>query len=87
MMWGSAVGGFVGGLAHLIQAQGGPSNINQIDLQLILVTLLGPVAVVFLARRSGAPSMVTVEDFWGGFVVGFMIGYSGAEAFKQFQQK
>jgi hypothetical protein len=42
---------------------------------------VGGAAIVFAARKTDAQSFVTVEDFWGGLLVGFLIGYSGTAAF------
>lgn len=48
---------------------------------LLLAVILSGAAVVFTARKSEAQSFVTVEDFWGGLLIGFLIGYSGTAAF------
>ncbi|MFD0346412.1 hypothetical protein ACFQ0M_10610 [Kitasatospora aburaviensis] len=50
---------------------------------LLLAVILSTAAIVFAARKSEAQSFVTVEDFWGGVLVGFLIGYSGTAAFAE----
>jgi hypothetical protein len=50
----------------------------------LLTPILSAMAVVFLARKSETQSMVSVEDFWGGLVIGFLVGYGGATAFEGF---
>lgn len=40
------------------------------------------MAVVFVARKSETQSFVTVEDFWGGMVTGFLVGYAGVAFFQ-----
>ena len=46
-----------------------------------LAMILSGVAVVFIARKSDAQSFVTVEDFWGGLLIGFFVGYTGSSFF------
>ncbi|MBE3010664.1 hypothetical protein IL992_15880 [Microbispora sp. NEAU-D428] len=48
---------------------------------LLLAIILSGAGIIFAARKSEAQSFVTVEDFWGGLLVGFLIGYSGTAAF------
>jgi len=39
------------------------------------------VVVVAFARKSSAQPLVSVEDFWGGMVIGFTVGYFGFNQF------
>jgi hypothetical protein len=39
--------------------------------------LIGAVVVVAFARKKDAQPFITVEDFYGGFFVGFLAGYVG----------
>ncbi len=48
---------------------------------LFLALILSGAGIMFSARKSDAQSFVTVEDFWGGLLIGFLIGYSGTAAF------
>lgn len=51
----------------------------------VLAALLAAIAIVYSSRRTGeSQPILTVEDFWGGLIVGFMIGYLGQESFQQF---
>lgn len=86
MMIGALIGGIAGWFAHRYTPTKAASPASWSDEwpQLILSMILGPIAIVFLARKSDAPAMITVEDFWGGVVVGFLIGYTGSAAFQQF---
>jgi hypothetical protein len=43
--------------------------------------VLSVMATVALSRRTGAQGFITVEDFFGGFVVGTLIGYQGQSYF------
>jgi hypothetical protein len=48
---------------------------------IFLAIILSGMAVVFLARKSDAQSFVSVEDFWGGMLMGFLVGYTGTSFF------
>lgn len=83
---GGVVGGIVGSVARSLQGTGGAvafsgSHANSTVGALLLAAILSGAAVVFSARKSDTQSFVTVEDFWGGLLVGFLIGYSGTAAF------
>jgi hypothetical protein len=45
--------------------------------------VLSLIATVALSRKSGSQGFITVEDFFGGFVIGTLIGYQGAGYFNQ----
>jgi hypothetical protein len=50
----------------------------------ILALILSVIAVVYSSRRTGeSQPILTVEDFWGGLVIGFMIAYLGQEYFQK----
>lgn len=36
--------------------------------------------VVHLQSEFTKQSFISIEDFWGGMVIGFLVAYSGAEA-------
>lgn len=83
---GGVIGGIVGSVARSLQDAGGASafrgtGANTAVGALLLSAILSGAAIVFSARKSEAQSFVTVEDFWGGLLVGFLIGYSGTTAF------
>jgi hypothetical protein len=51
-------------------------------LQAVLVALLASIAVVVaFARKSAAQPIVSVEDFWGGALIGFSVGFFGFDRF------
>lgn len=45
--------------------------------------LLAGVLVVAFARKKDAQPFITIEDFWGGFFVGFVAGYVGTPALEK----
>lgn len=83
---GGVVGGIIGSVARSLQGSGGALSFsgphaNSTIGAILLAAILSGAAVVFSARKSDTQSFVTVEDFWGGLLVGFLIGYSGTAAF------
>jgi len=40
------------------------------------------MAIIFMARKSDAQSFVSIEDFWGGLLIGFLVGYTGTSFFE-----
>lgn len=87
VMLGSVTGAIGGAAGRLLQQSSG--NLNSLDatsawISIALAAILSMAAAVFSARKSETQSFVTVEDFWGGALVGFLIGYSGTAAFQNF---
>jgi hypothetical protein len=80
MVIGAITGASLGSAARFL-------NSTQIfDWQPFFVTtgaalLMSLIATIALARKSGAQGFITVEDFFGGFVIGALIGYGGKEYF------
>jgi hypothetical protein len=78
MLFGSILGSFFGTIAQLKW-----SDPNTIISQIVLNLILGFIAAVILMRRKNVDSFITIEDFWGGIVIGFVVGYSGFLAFQK----
>lgn len=78
---GSALGGIFGAVARLLQSPTTPS-LSSITVSLILSIILGGIAIIFMSRKSDTQSFVSVEDFWGGILIGFLVGYSGVSFFE-----
>ncbi|MFE7209319.1 hypothetical protein ACFU93_04760 [Streptomyces sp. NPDC057611] len=88
VMLGGVVGGGIGSVGRSLQEAKG---IDVLALgpslgALLLAVILSGAAIIFSARKSDAQSFVTIEDFWGGLLVGFFIGYSGTAAFTEITQ-
>jgi hypothetical protein len=77
---GSVAGGVIGLIARLLQLHT-PLTVLDWAVSALLAMVLSGMAVVFLARKSDAQSFVSVEDFWGGMLMGFLIGYTGTSFF------
>lgn len=67
---GSILGSFVNGSADFSNS----SNLLQISLTSVI---FGVMIVVAFARKSNVQQIISVEDFWGGLFIGFLVGYSG----------
>jgi hypothetical protein len=87
IMLGAFVGGVAGSVARAVQVNTSfgslLDSLSTIALQIILSSVLSVAAVIFAARKSDTQSFVSVEDFWGGAVIGFLVGFSGTTAFGQ----
>jgi hypothetical protein len=87
---GASLGGLTGAIARLLQIT--PSEkwqtFSSTDIVTSVITvavavILSSIAVVFMVRKSDAQSFVSVEDFWGGLLIGFFVGYTGTSFFEQ----
>lgn len=87
IMFGSTIGGSVGSLARLLQINPSLSwaSFTNIDflVGISVSIILSAVAIVFMARKSDTQAFLSVEDFWGGVLIGFLIGYTGASFFQE----
>ncbi|RKE22954.1 hypothetical protein [Streptomyces sp. TLI_171] len=88
VMLGGVVGGLVGSAARSLQSVRTDGFLSHghpgvAAVSLALSAILSWAAIIFSARKSEAQSFITVEDFWGGLLVGFLIGYSGTAAFTE----
>lgn len=87
IMLGSVIGGGIGSLARALQIN--PSldwtNFTSADfiVSIAVSVILSAVAIVFMARKSDTQSFLSIEDFWGGLLIGFLIGYTGASFFQE----
>jgi hypothetical protein len=88
LIGGAAIGRISGSVARLLKLTG------QFDLSVItwsgglssgftiaLAVILSAVSIIFVTRKSEAQSFISVEDFWGGLLIGFFVGYTGTEFF------
>ena len=83
---GGVIGGIIGSAGRSLQDAKSFSVLFGAQLgsslgALVLAIILSGAGIVFAARKSNAQAFISVEDFWGGLLVGFLIGYSGTAAF------
>jgi hypothetical protein len=50
---------------------------------MIINMILAFVAVVVLQRKKDVQSFITIEDIWGGLVIGFVVAYGGVQFFNR----
>ncbi len=55
-----------------------------IIFQVLTALIFGIIAVVISVRRLGAQPVITVEDLYGGLILGFLVGYLGTDFFENF---
>lgn len=82
VMIGAIVGSAVGGMARLLSDIKSNQNLGSPSagiLSILLAVILSAITVVSFARKSGTQQIVSVEDFWGGLFLGFLIGFLGQE--------
>jgi len=82
VMTGAVIGSCIGGIARLlsdIKSNSGVISANAGFLSILLAVILSAITVVSFARKSGVQQIVSVEDFWGGLFLGFLIGFLGQE--------
>lgn len=60
------------------------SGIIRWFVQLVGTLLAAAIAVIAFARKKDTQPILSIEDFWGGFFVGFLAGFSGESFIKQF---
>jgi cation transport regulator ChaC len=76
---GGLLGALVGTLLKVLTTSGDSFSSGMTALA---VAALATVAVVIaFARKSIAQPLVSVEDFWGGAVIGFSVGFFGFQSF------
>jgi len=78
---GSAIGGFVGSLTRSQDLSGWLRS--PVLFPAIISAILAIITVVAFARKSDAQPLVAVEDFLGGLLLGFVVGYTGNALFQQ----
>jgi hypothetical protein len=83
VVFGGIAGGFIGTLARTFTEADTVKMDTRFFVKLIGSCLLSIMAVVSLSRKSGSQSFITVEDFFGAFVLGSLIGYEGTTFFEK----
>ena len=82
MIIGSILGSILGTLAKVLnKAQA--LEWQPLTVSLGAATVMSLIATIALSRKTGTQGFITVEDFFGGFVVGALIGYGGSAYFER----
>ena len=79
---GSITGAILGTLLKTLRGPSAPAITGWSVLQALIVSSLSSIAVVIaFARKSSVQPIVSVEDFWGGALLGFTVGFFGFDQF------
>jgi hypothetical protein len=79
MLGGTLVGSFLGTIIRHIESP----NWQFVVPILITNLVLGFIVGVILMRKKDVQPFVTVEDFWGGILLGYLVGFGGQALFEQ----
>jgi hypothetical protein len=83
---GANLGAIFGFLARQIKDGGlRPAEFHGVELFIgaMGVLVMATIATVAFARKQSAQGFITIEDFYGGFLVGALIGYFGTQYFEK----
>jgi hypothetical protein len=78
---GAILGAALGALVRVLSTQGSSIEPRNVARGLTVAVLASIAVVAAFARRSSAQPFVSVEDFWGGIVIGLSVGYFGFSQF------
>lgn len=84
MLLGSITGSILGTSANSIRISDIFNNPTPFLASLFVNIILGFVIGVVLMRKKDVQPFLTVEDFWGGLLLGFGVGYLGKDFFDKY---
>ena len=82
IVFGALIGAVLGSIARIF-VHNPDLNWKSVIVSIGSSTVMSLIATIALMRKSGAQGFITVEDFFGSFVLGSLIGYSGPEYFEK----
>lgn len=62
-------------------------KISVILPRMLSAMVLSGFVVIAFARKKGIQPVIAIQDFWGGLLIGFIVGYSGTQAFANLFEK
>ena len=89
MLFGALIGSVLGTavnavLPHVKDSKVPIPGLEVIIPQIFANLILGFIVGIILMRKKNVQPFLTVEDFWGGILMGFLVGFSGEQFFKGF---
>jgi hypothetical protein len=89
MLIGTLIGSLLGTVVnaimpHIREASNPIPGLDLIIPQVFANLILGFIVGITLMRKKDVQPFLTVEDFWGGILLGFLVGFSGAQFIKSF---
>jgi hypothetical protein len=75
---GAVIGSIFGFLAKEIQTLMNGDYVPFLT-RAIPVIIISGFAVIAFARKAGVQPIITIQDFWGGLLIGFLVGFSGVQ--------
>jgi hypothetical protein len=81
MAVGAGIGALVGTLLKSLSSNTTDATEGSVFRALMASILASIAVVVAFARKSTAQPLISVEDFWGGALIGFSVGFFGFEQF------
>lgn len=73
----SLIGAIIGSLLGSIVNPTNSLDWSKISPSILTSCIFAVIIVVAFARKNNIQQIVSVEDFWGGIFIGFLVGYSG----------
>lgn len=77
----TSIGGAIGGAIGILVRE--PDISAWATASVVFQAIVSVMTVVALARKSDAQPLVSIEDFLGGLLLGFVVGYTGNNLFNQ----
>ena len=53
------------------------------QMSLLANLIIAFVIAIILMRKKDVQPFLTIEDFWGGILIGFLVGYTGEDIIRQ----
>ena len=78
MIGGAVLGSVFGVLASEVNALFNGNWVKTAP-KMLLSAIISGFAVIAFARKAGVQPIIAVQDFWGGMLIGFLVGYSGTQ--------
>jgi hypothetical protein len=79
-LFSSLVGAMLGSfLGSTVNSNNFGISTNDFLYKSIVSLIFAFVVIIAFARKSNVQTIVSVEDFWGGLFIGFLVGYTGED--------